>query len=132
MIQPNKYILNKKVKIIDLLSNGFEKRQGTYHFKRMICKWFYVEIEIDVNDKWMTYFVKTKDLNDYYLPFYLEECRINNIVYEKVVAEFNKFMDSLCHKKILWKKKIEPKTIKRYRRILSRSPAKIGRKPYAI
>lgn len=100
---PNKYKLNRYVTEKALQDFGFIKKVGTYHYKKYLNKWVYVEIEIDLQEKWMTYFVKTKNFNEYYLPFYLEECRTNNPLYIKVVTEFNRFMDKLYIKRIVWR-----------------------------
>lgn len=86
-----------------LESAGFEFRQGTYHYKQLINKYIFIEIEIDLEERWLAYYVKIKNLDEYYIPFYLEEYRINNSFYERTVYGFNQIMDSLCRKNILWR-----------------------------
>ena len=97
------YILNKKIKDIYLEEAGFELRQGTYHLKQTLNKFVYIEIEIDLEEKWLAYYVKIKNLDEYYIPFYLEEYRIRNQYYNRVVYSFNQTMDALCRKNILWR-----------------------------
>lgn len=103
MKEPYIYILNKKIKNIYLEELGFELKQGSYHYKKMLNKFIYVEIEIDLEEKWLVYFVKVKDIDEYYTPFYLSEYRIHNSFYDRVVYSFNQYMDFLCRKNILWR-----------------------------
>jgi hypothetical protein len=111
-------VLNKKIKSDYLEQAGFEFRQGSYHYKHLLNKFIVIEIEIDLDEKWLVYFVKVKDIDEYYIPFYLSEYRIHNLFYEKVAYRFNQFMDSLCRKNILWRpgfvKKPEPSRRKKY------------------
>lgn len=102
-IEPNKYKLHKKVTPVALLKQRFIYRNGTYRFKKTLYDTIYVEIEVDIREKWMTYFVKSQNGDSYYTPFYLPEERDKYLAYEDVVHSFNQCMDKLCEAKVLWR-----------------------------
>ncbi len=107
MIVPNKYEISKKITREKLLRNGFEQ----YYSHFYIRKWLYkdvvcLDLEIDFEDvePHMFLTVKRHDSKQYYVPFYCNETRLNNKIYTQVVARYNKYMDMLCTKGILWRK----------------------------
>ena len=101
--EPKQYRLHKKVTPVALLSHGFIRRNGTFHYKRILYDRIYVEIEIDVREKWMTYFIKSQNGDSYYTPFYLPDERGKYDAYEEIVSLFHKCMDGLCAYNILWR-----------------------------
>jgi hypothetical protein len=103
IINPNKYELSKKVNADTLLKHGFVKRGGTYHAKIKLYSLIYLEIEIDLVERWMTYFVKSTNYDSYYTPFYLPDTRIQYEGYNKVAKRFNDYMDHLCRVHIMWR-----------------------------
>lgn len=109
IIAPNKYELSYHVTVNKLIANGFKKTGDTYHKKKWLSDLVYVEIEIDLKERWMVYFVKTSNFDNYYAHFYEPpEDMQDNEVYRNIVNKFNRYMDALCWFRILWRKDYKP------------------------
>lgn len=109
IIVPNKYELSYHVTANKLISNGFKKNGDVYYRKKWLSDLVYVEIEIDLKERWMVYFVKTSNFDNYYAHFYEPpEDMQDNEVYQNIVNKFNRYMDALCWFRILWRKDYKP------------------------
>ena len=107
MIQPNQYELHKRVTYDRLINHGFDQYGRHFIIRKWLYKHFiYVELEIVLEEERpiLLYKVYNYNTKQYYTPFYHEEERINNIVYDEMVANYNRYMDGLCACGILWRK----------------------------
>ena len=104
MIVPNSYELNYNVNRYKLEKTGFIKNHGLYNKRYWLKKPFiYVSLDIDLEENSLLLQVKNTNNDLYYTPFYCENERYNNLVYPKVVKKYNKIMDGLCKRGILYK-----------------------------
>lgn len=101
MIEPKQYKVRDGITERDFLFNGFLNRSDYYKFRKPLYgNTIYLNIFIDKDDHHMR--VDVQDDNGYtYHPFYNPETRHNNKVYNKIVKEYNNFMDKLKNKGIL-------------------------------
>lgn len=108
-IEPYKYELHRNMNCEKLIENGFKHYGQDY---RMIKDLFKDSIKLDVYvfmpERSCRIKIEYPD-GAYYTPFYRKSERLNNKVYEEVVAEFHRIMDDLCENKIMWRKGYKPK-----------------------
>ena len=107
MITPNQYKINKKLSREKLLRSGFDQYYDHFFLRKWLYgKIIYADLEIVLEGAYpqLGISVKNRFLRTHYAPFYCEDIRTNNKVYDQIVIEYNRFMDSLCDKKILHRK----------------------------
>ena len=105
MTAPKRYKYNTDVPISTLIKSGFHLVGNTFKFRSTLYRYDntdqpYVELTILIDGDGMTETV-TCNRGDIYIPFINPETRHNNLVYEKVVTNYNNVMDKLCKAKIL-------------------------------
>lgn len=110
MITPNEYKVIENVKPYLFNQCGFESKDGCYISKTTL--YFYdgtkkpyisLYVLIDATEPYLVVQVLTDD-GYTYSPFYNVDFRCNNKVYDKVVKNYNQYMDSLVEKGILERK----------------------------
>lgn len=103
-MKPFNYVLNHHVTEKVLTDNGFTKKEDVYHCKKTLDNLIYVELTVDLKERWVTYFVKNKNFDDYYAQFYIPFEQDSSRYTQFIIKQFNKFMDRLCTYGILWRK----------------------------
>ena len=100
-MSPKKYVVNKKVWESTLLKNGFAKNENVYQIQKYLYKEIIIlTVIINFEEKHLAINVCYNNDN-LYAPFYDPDVRRNNIVADRVIDNYNRFMDELVKKKIL-------------------------------
>lgn len=112
MIEPKEYYVPDGVTEREFISAGFRSYTDHYTINKYLYKdLIRLNILIDKSDGYIVINV-TNENSDTYVPFYNPETRHDNLVYEEVVKNFNKFMDSLVKKKVLKVKRKRKRKVK--------------------
>lgn len=102
-----KYIVNRKLWESTLSKNGFTKKNNSYIIQKYLFKEIItLTVMIDFEEKHLAITV-CDDNDNLYAPFYNPEYRENNIVAERVIKNYNSFMDELVNKHILKHYKVD-------------------------
>lgn len=100
-MSPKKYVVNKKVWESTLLKNGFAKNENVYQIQKYLYEEIIIlTVIIDFEEKHLAINV-CDDKDNLYAPFYDPEVRKNNLVADRVINNYNRFMNELVDKKIL-------------------------------
>jgi len=107
IIEPKKYKFNPDVPIGIALQNGFRLVGNLLKYRTTLYKFDddptipYVELFLNIENMMELSVSVICNNGDFYIPFVNPDMRHNNLVYEKVVKNYNNIMDKLCKKKIL-------------------------------
>lgn len=107
IIEPKKYKFNLDIPIGIALQNGFNLVGNSLKYKATLYKFDddpsipYVELFLNIENMMELSISVICNNGDFYIPFVNPDMRHNNLVYEKVVKNYNNIMDKLCKKKIL-------------------------------
>lgn len=105
MIEPKKYKFEKGVPAETMIKSGFRLRGSHFSYRTTLYEYDntkqpYVEMNIWIeNGVHMT--IEVFCNTGIYIPFYNPNMRHDNLVYEKIVSNYNNIMDRFCKKKIL-------------------------------
>lgn len=102
------YKLRDGVSVAELLKCGFELRGNVFRMSRPLYKYsdsnstyVYLRLSVDLNAEIKLGVSVETVSGEFYAPFYNEDYRNQNLVYEKVVENYYNVMDGLVKRKIL-------------------------------
>ena len=122
-VEINKYKVADGVKLGDFITNGFRNRNG---YVSDTCYLYedYIRLILMIDESGYMIPSVTCEDGETYGPFHNPDLRYNNLVYNEVAKNYNKYMDKLVKKKLLVKKEDKPMGNVKFKRLneLARIP----------
>lgn len=106
-VEINKYKVADGVKLGDFITNGFRNRNG---YVSDTCYLYedYIRLILMIDESGYMIPSVTCEDGETYGPFHNPDLRYNNLVYNEVAKNYNKYMDKLVKKKLLVKEEDKP------------------------